>query len=269
MKNSKIRYILLLLLIMLGIAFVTYNHFDSYHLSNGPMPGEWLILDFIIISPVIGLLLGVISYASTRQVWAYIAKIHAGCFLSALIIISIISASEGHSSPASGMGEAISQILYTICFAEIFCIIAGDFRKKKKNIPPPKFRMLLIFTPLIIIGGWSCGVIVWSYFYKDSVIEAAEKEAGDVPYCIFAVTKLASSKRDLMPFIMYDRGDNCCFRWYFHGLLVIGQHNPRFMNWSYTKKEFDLLSNTTIERMGLEDKVKQCSFKQHFAKELP
>lgn len=233
-------------------------------MSDNHLSGGWLFLIFIV-SPV----LGIASYASTREVWAYTAKIHAGCFLSILIILSIISANEGHSSPASGMGGVISKILYTICFAEIICIIAGDSRKKKKNIPPPKFRFLLVSIAVIIVSAWSCGVVSWSYFYKDYVIEAAEKEAADLPYCIFTVKELATHKSDLMPFNMYDRGDNCCFRWYFHGLIIIGQDNTRFMNWSYTKKGFDLLSDTTVKRMSLEGKVKQCSFKQHFARKLP
>lgn len=268
MERFTIKYIQASSLVMLFIAITTFGYFDSYHLLEN-RSSSLLALLLLIISPILGLLFGIIALISTNQFFACVAKINAGCIFSTLSIIYIISTHDRHANAGSVIGYIILQLVYIILIIQVLCIIAGDFRKKRKNIRPPKFRWLLIVVPIIILGGWSLGVVSWSYFYKNDVIEAAEKEAGNSPYCMFSLTKQANSKYDLMPINMYNRGNDCCFRFDFHSVLIIDHHPPKFMNWSYDKKQFDLLSDRTVDIMSLRNRFKQCQFKQHFARELP
>jgi hypothetical protein len=123
-----------------------------------------------------------------------------------------------------------------------------------------------LFTGLTaaVLGGWASGVLVWSERLASRVAAAAELAAQEKPYCLDVVSRPATSRRDLTGMRMLapikDGWSSS-----FHGLLVIGDGDRTYMNWSYRSGKFEVVSPDGLARSRAGEFVR-CTPAPNFAR---
>lgn len=254
-------------------AIASYWYFDSYpelvKTSRGsPISGLAIkTLGSLIFSLPVFLLVALIwPRAST----VLAAQIHAGFYLSFLLLGSLASGSPGHSSPGAQFADLIETVLYVILAFELLMIGVANSLRKRRGYIASKVTGIFVCSVIVctLLGGWFAGVALWSLNLPPKILAAAEAEAQGKPYCIKAVNNPVKNKLGLNALNMY-AGDSGGFTLFFHGLLVIQEENGRqYMNWSYRREKFDEVSEGIRKGMGLA-RSEHCTPIQDFGKKLP
>lgn len=245
------------------VSFIYFNFYPFLMTEGGESPIGLLGVDILTVLLILMPFLMIAAIMRPQKEIILVARIHAGIFLTLLLLTSFAGGSSGHSSPGAGIGKAIMLILYSIIGIEFFLIFLIGHFSKQKNM-----RIISLLIPAVVIGGWGFGVLFWSLKYVPYVIKQAELAGFEKDYCLLAAGKPVLSLAGLMPLNMY-ASDRNGYTWNFHGLMILGEDNDRhYMNWSFREGKFNLINEQTQKRMHL-DKGRQCKPMPHFAKNLP
>ena len=262
---SKKKWYVSLSIIACGCALASflYSYFypelvDDRRGNPLAKPFIWLFFLFTFSAPFV---LGS-TLLQPRAATIMVAKIHAATYFSFLLMISISSGSPGYSSLEASFSGAIEVFLYAILAFELVIIGIAILRRYKKGDNESEIPWTFTTVTIALFGGWSCGVLLWSFSYPLRVVEEAELAAAGRPYCM-----MSNYLQDLTAINMYVP-DHEGWTFSFHQLLIIEEGDGlTYMNWSYRRGGFNRIGERTRKSMYL-DKY-HCKAIPHFALNLP
>lgn len=169
--------------------------------------------------------------------------LHFSVFL--LLLLFGVTGDEGHSSPFSGMGRAVTPTLFGIEAAVLFIGLAVA---ALRDTPfPPR----LWAVALAILVGLTAGSTAWAVAMLVKVRSQAASLAGGQPYCIYSDGRYAYTWLGLTGFRMHNR-ERDGWHWAFHGLLVVkAEDGPQYFNWSYRVCGFVPVAQRSAEGLRL------------------
>jgi hypothetical protein len=251
-------WLLFLLAMALCCAAIT-----GYSLINYPAvadqlstAGIWAIGLLLLAAPVIW----IVVLVRPVPVTLVALRLHAALY-SVLLVIAYLSESRHHSGPLGFVILLTWLVLIFVLAVEALVAAATWVRMRGVKVPP----FVYLGLTATLLGGWFCGVLIWSMLLPSRVIAAAEAAAQDRPYCIDLEKGPARSAGDLSGLNMR-ASNHDGWSWNFHALLVIGDTDRRYMNWSYRTGRFEPVSDSAREGLHLE-RIAQCAPKIHFARD--
>jgi hypothetical protein len=193
-----------------------------------------------------------------------VLRAHAAVY-GALLVVTDVVDSAGHSSPAEAFAPLILFVLSLPLGIDAVAAAITWLRLRRSSRAAKALPFVYLGLTAALLGGWSCGVLIWSTLLSHQVIAAAEVAAGDRPYCIDVQERPARSAGDLTGLSMR-AANHAGWYYHFHALLVIGDTDRRYMNWSYRTGRFEPVSDSAREGLHL-DRIARCAPKIHFARD--
>jgi hypothetical protein len=258
-------WLLVLLAIAVGGAAITTVCLDDYpafaESSRGMpfySPWTWAMGLLLAVAPLVWL--GAIASPGPETLTAL--RAHAALY-SVLLVITAALDSPGHSSPMERWFALLVWYFLSLVLGIEGLAAVVAWVRMRKSTPGKKAPPFVYFgLTSALLGGWFCGILIWSTLVPARVIAAAETAAGGRPYCIDVEKGPARSAGDLNGWRMRATNHEGWI-WHFHALLVIGDAaDRRYMNWSYRTGRFEPVR----ERLRLDRGVK-CTPKAHLARE--
>ncbi|MEJ1936493.1 hypothetical protein WDZ92_40395 [Nostoc sp. NIES-2111] len=151
--------------------------------------------------------------------------VHFSVFL--LLLLFGVTGDEGHSSPFSGMGRAVTPIIFGIEAAVLFIGLAVS-AMRDTPFPPRVWA-----AAAAILLGLTAGSTAWAVAMLVKVRSQTVSLAGGQPYCIYSDGRYAYTWLGLTGFRMRNRERG---GWHdnFHGLLVgNGQEGRQYFDWPH------------------------------------
>jgi hypothetical protein len=191
-------------------------------------------------------------------------QVHAAVY-GALLVVTDFVDSPGHSSPGEAFAAGIWFILVLVLALDVLVAAITWIRlwRSSPGAKAPPFVFLGLTAALL--GGWLAGLLIWSTTLPRAVIAAAEAAAGDRPYCIDVQERPARFAGDLSGLSMR-AANHAGWYYHFHALLVIGDADRSYMNWSYRTGRFEPVSLSAREGLHL-DRIVRCTPTAHFARD--
>jgi hypothetical protein len=177
------------------------------------------------------------------------AKVHAA-LSTALIAVAIVTS------------EFLLLALVYPLAVELALLGAACWRHARKAGPSAGSPWLFTGLTAALVGGWASGVLVWSERLPKRVAAAAELAAQGKPYCLDVLGRPATRRRDLTGLRMRAPSG---WSSNFHALLVIGESDRTYMNWSYRTGKFELMSADALARSRAGE-FARCTPARHFAR---
>ncbi len=261
-------WVFALVTIALCSAIASFEFFTNYPAlisgDNRFVNSDPLTVILLFSAAAVALLGAAILFPSKASIAA--AKIYAALW-AALVIVSYITLEPGHSSPGGGLVVATEILFVGILIFELVIIQVATSRLPQADRELSKSPWLFTGVTAALVGGWAAGVLAWSETVPAHVVAAAEKEAGDRPYCLDVVGDPARSLRDLTGRSMHATNYSG-WTYQFHALLVAGEGADRtYSNWSYRTGRFETVSDHARDGLHL-DEGRHCQPAPHFARDL-
>ena len=197
------------------------------------------------------------------RVILYPFEAHAAVLVTLVVVTLAVWPPPPTSSPGDFFDDLVKAALVGVAGIEAVIVLIGRIRAMRSD--RPRLPFVFAWLTAALLGGWATGILIWSMMLPSRVIAAAEAAAAERPYCIRMDGRTASRAGDLTGFAMRVP-DHYGWIWDFHALLVIGEGETRYMNWSYHSGRFEPVSDRA--RTGLHlDTYARCAPAAHFARD--